>query len=301
MRKGIMANRKFGLLTVLQTFNNEKGYPVCRCVCECGEEKVVYKSNLLGGRTRSCGCLEEANRRKHIDLRDKRFGQLRVVEPTHERKDGNIVWRCVCDCGAEVLIPGRYLTRGYAKNCGYHPRETTDITNQRFGKLTALYPDKSQQTSRTKWICRCDCGEMCSVFEFNLRNGHTRSCGCLKSLEYRTLIDGTCLEVIASDTVPSNNRSGVKGVSYYSRTDSWVATLNFKGKHYWLGKYDTVDEAARQRQLAEEAIFDPFIEAHSHLLDRKEKQNERCEKSCVKLQSGAEAPARFSEHGNKLG
>jgi hypothetical protein len=33
-----------------------------------------------------------------------------------------------------------------------------------------------------RWVCVCDCGRQCSVLGYNLRNGHTRSCGgCGKS------------------------------------------------------------------------------------------------------------------------
>ncbi len=74
------------------------------------------------------------------------------------------------------------------------------------------------------------------------------------------------MEVIASKTVAKNNRSGVKGVSYYSRTDSWVATLTFKGKYYYLGKFNTIAKAAQARWRAEEELVNPFLEQCSHLI-----------------------------------
>ena len=55
-------------------------------------------------------------------------------------------------------------------------RKKTDITNQRFGKLTAIHRD-----GETKWFCRCDCGGSKSVYSYNLKNGATRSCGCISS------------------------------------------------------------------------------------------------------------------------
>lgn len=58
-----------------------------------------------------------------------------------------------------------------------------DLTGRRFGKLLVLklaprLPDKKQALSR--WRCRCDCGKTVTVDSRNLRNGDTRSCGCLK-------------------------------------------------------------------------------------------------------------------------
>lgn len=47
-----------------------------------------------------------------------------------------------------------------------------DITNQKFGRLTALYRIKSNN-NRTKWLCHCDCGKDIAVLATSLRTGHT--------------------------------------------------------------------------------------------------------------------------------
>lgn len=53
-----------------------------------------------------------------------------------------------------------------------------DITGQRFGRWTvlSLHCRKRQVTS---WLCVCDCGRQKIVNQGNLRQGKTRSCGCL--------------------------------------------------------------------------------------------------------------------------
>ena len=55
-----------------------------------------------------------------------------------------------------------------------------DLTGQKFGKLTALYPvaDKSH---RARWHCVCECGNEKDILQQNLSNGHVRSCGCILS------------------------------------------------------------------------------------------------------------------------
>ncbi|NYB74981.1 AP2 domain-containing protein [Sedimentibacter hydroxybenzoicus DSM 7310] len=259
---------KFGLLTVLREYRNEKGYLVYECICECGTIKTAYKSNIVSGRTKSCGCLEEKNRRKYRDISGRRFGRLIANRPTEHRSSGSIVWECSCDCGNTILVSGPNLTRGFTKSCGCYNLEKKDISNQRFGKLTSLYPDTSVENLPQKWICRCDCGNLCSVSISNLKNGHTQSCGCLQKIDYRTLIDGTCLEIIASTKVPVNNRSGIKGVSYHSRSNSWIAKLTFKGVDYYLGKYDNITDAAKARWEAEERLVRPFLENNFYLYDR---------------------------------
>ena len=58
--------------------------------------------------------------------------------------------------------------------------EFVDLSGKRFGKLTAICRTK-QSGSRSMWLCKCDCGNEAIVSVSNLRNGHTRSCGCLVS------------------------------------------------------------------------------------------------------------------------
>lgn len=56
----------------------------------------------------------------------------------------------------------------------------TDLTGQRFERLTALRKhDRCNQGWR--YFCRCDCGETIVVIGANLKRGHTKSCGCLRS------------------------------------------------------------------------------------------------------------------------
>ena len=53
------------------------------------------------------------------DLTNKRFGKLLAIKPLYvNKKRRNWVWLCLCDCGVEKEILGRYLTSGTAKSCG---------------------------------------------------------------------------------------------------------------------------------------------------------------------------------------
>lgn len=56
---------------------------------------------------------------------------------------------------------------------------TIDITNKRFGKLTALEPTNKRDSSNgIIWLCKCDCGVITEARGKKLRNGTTVSCGC---------------------------------------------------------------------------------------------------------------------------
>lgn len=59
-----------------------------------------------------------------------------------------------------------------------------DLTGQRFGRLTVIRrapPEGYRTDTNAFWVCRCDCGNEKIISGMVLRNGQTRSCGCLRS------------------------------------------------------------------------------------------------------------------------
>lgn len=55
-----------------------------------------------------------------------------------------------------------------------------DISGQKFGRLTALHDVGGNEQGRL-WECLCECGKFTTVHAKRLKNGHTNSCGCLRS------------------------------------------------------------------------------------------------------------------------
>jgi hypothetical protein len=56
------------------------------------------------------------------------------------------------------------------------------------------------------------------------------------------------------DKLPSDNKSGVKGVFWCSRDNMWRAEIGINGKAKYLGRYRDLGEAARVRKLAEDRL-----------------------------------------------
>ena len=56
-----------------------------------------------------------------------------------------------------------------------------DESGNKYGRLTVLRRDIAAPSRQVKWFCQCECGNTSSVTGTYLRNGHTRSCGCLMS------------------------------------------------------------------------------------------------------------------------
>ena len=56
-----------------------------------------------------------------------------------------------------------------------------NIVGQKFGRLTVFERAANDRRGTAYWACLCDCGAKVSVRASNLRDGKSKSCGCLKS------------------------------------------------------------------------------------------------------------------------
>ena len=119
-----------------------------------------------------------------IDEVNNKYGHLLVLErDIHNIKKDRIYWKCLCECGHIVTARGSHLRDGNVQSCGCYQKEQTSVThikneiNHKYGKLTVL----NKNSKGAYWDCLCECGQMTTVLGSNLRNGNTKSCGCLKS------------------------------------------------------------------------------------------------------------------------
>ena len=53
-----------------------------------------------------------------VDLSNKRFGKLTVIEYAGHNKHKHILWKCKCDCGNIVEVDTGALNSGHTKSCG---------------------------------------------------------------------------------------------------------------------------------------------------------------------------------------
>lgn len=90
----------------------------------------------------------------------------------------------LCDCGTRKEFHFRNLRAGFTKSCGCWRKDApkkraTDLTGQRFGKLTVIKRVENVMNSHiSRWLCQCDCGNEKIVYSNHLRRGNTKSCGC---------------------------------------------------------------------------------------------------------------------------
>jgi hypothetical protein len=115
-----LTGRTFGRLTVSEDSGIRKKDRYWRCLCLCGKETLVRASDLIRGKTRSCGCLG------FRDLTEQTFGRLTATNRWQSRQVGKrtrTYWLCVCSCGNESWIQSSGLTSGYTTSCGCFSRE----------------------------------------------------------------------------------------------------------------------------------------------------------------------------------
>lgn len=51
-----LTGQRFGRLTVLSFYDHKNNMVRWKCLCDCGNETIVYGNNLRRGYTQSCGC-----------------------------------------------------------------------------------------------------------------------------------------------------------------------------------------------------------------------------------------------------
>ena len=130
------------------------------------------------------------------DYTGNRYGRLVAISFV-ELKNHKTYWKCKCDCGKIIIKPISYLTSGNCKSCVCLNREKSkerltkikeignskslkDYSNKKFGRLTVLYRVENNKFNQVQWLCKCECGNEKIITANSLRNGTTKSCGCLK-------------------------------------------------------------------------------------------------------------------------
>lgn len=56
-RKPVPIGKKFGKLTIIENYTDEKGQTKVKCKCDCGKYKIVLLYELKNNHIKSCGCL----------------------------------------------------------------------------------------------------------------------------------------------------------------------------------------------------------------------------------------------------
>ena len=155
-----LIRHRFGrLLVIRDAGHNKRLESIWECICECGNIKTIVGVSLIGGKTKSCGCLrkEISSKRTRLKLEGKDFGRLVVLSYEGTNKRGVSQWKCECKCGSIVIADSCRLKNGQKKSCGCLQKESYKKNAERnvilfrgpmgtggFNKLYSDYKSKSK-------------------------------------------------------------------------------------------------------------------------------------------------------------
>lgn len=141
-----------------------------------------------------------------------------------------------------------------------------DLTGRVFGHLTVLKRVDNIH-GRVAWLCQCDCGNQKAVTSKKLLSGDTISCGHVRfdrshtmapGYEAKRVDDVATFLLDEKRKIRSDNTTGVTGVkiiTYRSGKKAYQADITIKGKRYYLGRYQNIDDAKKARKEAEKRLL----------------------------------------------
>lgn len=127
-----LIGRQFGKLTVLKEANEGDGHNrrMMECQCSCGNKHTVVLSNLLAGRTKSCGCSRpKFKRTRKCPPKGTKFGRLTVVgehDKVGRPKRRAVTVTCSCNPDEETWVYFDNLINNQVRSCGCLKQEYYD-------------------------------------------------------------------------------------------------------------------------------------------------------------------------------
>lgn len=185
-----------GESSVLPSGQKKKNY-ICECI-KCKNIRQINAYKVTHNNYQYCNNCKPHQRNIDVSIIGQKFGRLKVLERVDNRMQSNgqtkVMYKCVCDCGNEVIVESSHLKSGHTMSCGCYHIEVLqemlikDLAGQKFGKLTVVDKNKIKD-GRQYWNCICDCGRSVIVSSISLTTGKRKSCGCLSSVaEYEFAI-----------------------------------------------------------------------------------------------------------------
>ncbi len=102
-----------------------------------------------------------------------------------------------------------------------------DLSGQKFNKVTMVRVNGRSAGKHLTYLCTCECGSEFTTEGYKVKQGHTKSCGCLqKQAAVRNF-------VLASNKVriPSRKLAGLHGVLSRYRKDANTRKLSWSLNH----------------------------------------------------------------------
>lgn len=224
-----LTGMRFGRLTVIERAEdylskNGRKYVQWKCKCDCGNNVVVYGSNLNRSHTTSCGCL------------NKEVASEKMKKYNTYDLSGNY--------GVGYTTKGEeyyFDLEDYDKIKDYYWYKNDQ------GYMLAYTKDKTLRMHKLfiegKYIDHIN-GDTFDNRKNNLRIATKSQNGMNRNLQ-------------------SNNTSGVAGVYWNKQINKWIAYIMVNREYIYLGSFNEFEDAVKVRKEAEDKYFGEFSYSNS--------------------------------------
>ena len=240
-----LTGKQFGRLTVLyqgEDFINPNGTHeagwVCQCDCKNQSIVLIRGGVLKRGATQSCGCLHSellASRNKSNVKRNKYdlSGEYGVGWTTNTNRE------------FYFDLEDYELIKDY---CWFEHKSNKD----NYIALEA-YDSDTGKTIRMHYLFGCKGWDHIDRDTFNNKRSNLRPASPTDNAR--------------NSTIGSNNSSGVIGVSWHTRDETWTARIGINKKNIHLGYFNSKTDAIKARLKAEKEYFGEFA-PQKHLFEQ---------------------------------
>ena len=105
-KREYIIGQKFGELTVIEKVDSGQDHHArYKCECVCGNIKTVLRDKLFNREDKGCRC-----QRGRVKAGMK-FGKATVLDRAGKDKHNNVLWKCICDDGSEIVVRAEQLYR----------------------------------------------------------------------------------------------------------------------------------------------------------------------------------------------
>ena len=219
-----LTNCRFGRLLVVKKSNIKTSNTTkWECVCDCGKTIITDRTNLIKGRSKSCGCLAKELRVKRSKKYNKyMFRGDSVIGITNNTNKIFLVDK-------EDYFKIKEYCWVETKNNYLEARDSNQKKNIFLHNLILGFPKEvTDHINRNKADNR----------KSNLRLvTHQQNC--------------------INKSIQSNNKSGIAGVYFDKNRGKWVASLTYKGKKYFK-RFNEKRIAIKERKKLEEKYFKEY-------------------------------------------
>lgn len=218
----------------INSYDKVGNFTYFNCSCKCGGTKRTIASNVILGKTTSCGCVQ----REKSTLSHKKYNQYDLTG------EYGIGWTTNTNKEFYFDLEDYDKIKNYCwseNDSGYLRANDLLVFSNKNIRMHRLIMEKLE-----------DDGLVIDHINHNTLDNRKHN------LRICTESDNG-----KNKSLPSNNTSGIVGVSFNKKYNKYETYITIKYKRKFLGLYDSIEDAIKARKQAEEKYFGEYSYGNS--------------------------------------